>query len=118
MLVIFLNSRELLSCMGENIVMSSEFKEWSRLADSPLDVFALLEEFGGKRILLQGWRVLINVKSVNPGVQPPRVTLEATCLEHPDARHQQEFPIVNGEVLYGNFLDMVGPYRSLHPYHD
>ena len=116
--LIFLNLRELLAYMTENVVMSSEFNEWTRLAETPHDVLAMLEEFRGKGVFLLGWRVVINVKSVNMGVESPRITLEATCLEHPDTRHQQQFPIVNGEVLYCNFLDMVEPYRRLHPYHE
>ena len=104
--------------MIENIVESPEFREWCTQAETPEDVVAVLQQFKGKDVFLKGWRVAVRVVSAKYEKRPIEVTLQASCLQHPTITHQAQSFVLNGDSLYNSFLDMVTPYRRVHPYHD
>ena len=104
--------------MIENLVESTEFRKWCDQAETPEDVVAVLEEFKEKDVFLKGWRVVVRVLSAKYEARPIEVTLKASCLQHPTITHQDLRFVTNGGGLYNSFLDMVTPYRIIHPYHD
>lgn len=104
--------------MIENLVEGTEFKRRCTQAGTPEDMVKVLKQFKGEDIFLERWRVVIRVVSAEYEARPVEVTLEASCLQHPDITHQLRSFVTNGVGLFNSFLDMVTGYRGIHPYHD
>ena len=94
-----------------------ELKEWLWEAKTPEDVQAVLEEYQGREFYFPGFDFAFKVTSIKPGTNPLELTLKAYCKDHPKAQYQQEFFIYGGEGMYNSILDLIEPFRKIHPKH-